>query len=340
MMTSAGVQHSVRLGASGVPRPDQVWPSGPLSALSSRDAALLNLLKALRERGYSFTTPAPHTHRRVLARSNPRGRTLADLLGWSLPCDAPDIDREVLALMSDADIVVRRGPKIYSRLRVASAGQELFLHSAFPVRGNAHVFFGPDSYRFIDFLRAELPSAPLSGRTILDMGSGSGVGGVFAARQMPRASLTLCDVNPEALRLARINAACAGLNPILKLADGVPEGTQAYDFILANPPYIAGSGLTYSDGGRDLGREVALRWTAAALPHLASKGRMLLYTGAPIVHRRDALRDQLEALAEVCKCSVTYRELDPDVFSATLRTAAYQGVERIAAIGAVFDRLK
>ncbi|MFI4950852.1 MAG: hypothetical protein ACHP7A_07415, partial [Caulobacterales bacterium] len=111
-----------------------------------------------------------------------------------------------------------------------------------------------------------------------------------------------------------------------------------FHLVISNPPYILGSGRTYSDGGGALGAEVALRWTKAALGNLAPGGRMLLYTGSAMVGGHDALRAALGELAAEAGCSLAYRELDPDVFPATLLNRRYWSVERIAAVGAVLAR--
>ena len=49
----------------------------------------------------------------------------------------------------------------------------------------------------------------------------------------------------------------------------------------------------------------------------------------------DLLRPALAAIASAAGASLQYRELDPDVFPATLLRPQYWGVERIAAVGAV-----
>jgi len=46
----------------------------------------------------------------------------------------------------------------------------------------------------------------------------------------------------------------------------------------------------------------------------------------------------LATAAEEAGCRLDYRELDPDIFSETLRQPAYAGVERIAAVGAALVR--
>jgi len=309
--------------------------SMPASRREWAQVALLRLLHRLAAEGYQFTTPTPSTHRRVLLR---RGRVEAaniqDIFGWNLPFRESAQDPRLVELMRAGGILPAQGPLLVSALRVASLGKRLFLHSGFPVRGDRHVFLGPDSYRFTDFLCGELRTCERAGR-VLDLGAGAGVGGIFALDQLPGAHLVLSDVNPEALGLARINAAFAGLSATLRRCDGVPAGDGPFDVIVANPPYIAGSGLTYSDGGGALGIDVTVSWAEAAMAALAPGGRALFYSGAPMLRGHDPLRAALSQAADRANCSFRYREIDPDVFAASLLHPRYWSVERIAAVGAV-----
>jgi len=283
---------------------------------------------------YRFTAPAPNTHRRILLRRGRTGLSLADIFGLNLPFDSGRVEPKLLGTMRAAGILASRHGRLRSTVRIASVHDHLFLHSGFPVRDEDHVFLGPDSYRFAEFIRAEL-GAPAPGARILDVGAGAGVGGVMAAHRLSGPQLVLADINPHALRLARVNARCAGLTPQLRLGDGVPTDTAPFDIIVMNPPYILGSGRTYSDGGGALGGELTLRWVEAALARLNPGGRVLAYSGSAIVQGHDALREALLRIAQRSDCRLTYRELDPDVFPATLLQPRYWRVERIAAIGAV-----
>ena len=72
---------------------------------------------------------------------------------------------------------------------------------------------------------------------------------------------------------------------------------------------------------------------------LGPRGRVLLYTGAAVVAGQMPLMAELADAATVHGCTLRWRELDPDVFGEELDLDAYAGVERIAAIGVVAERL-
>lgn len=266
--------------------------------------------------------------------------TLADVFGWNRAFAAGDIEPAILDLMRRADILGHRWGRLASRLRVASLGERLFLHSAYPPRGHGAVFFGPDTYRFADLIAAETPArAP---GAVVDIGAGSGAGGLIAADLWPGARLTLTDLNPAALALARVNA--AGRAVTLLEGSGLAGFEGDIDLALANPPFITSGGITdaggrrYRDGGGAFGAEVTLDWTAQVLPRLAAGGRFILYTGAAIVRGRDPLYEALQQRAADAGCALRYREIDPDIFGGLLLRPDYWRVERLAAVGAVFDR--
>lgn len=301
------------------------------------DTALQALLTQLKAAGYGFTTPAPSTHRRVLTRrTGQAARDLIDVFGWNMRFDDGLLPTEILAALHAAQGVTRVGAQWVSRYRVASLDDHLFVHSAFPTDEHS-VFFGPDSYRFAHFIQRAAP--PLGeGARILDIGAGSGVGGVIAATLSPHAHVTLTDVNAKALALADVNAKAAGFEVELIFGDGLPPGETLFDLIVANPPYIGGAGKTYADGGGDLGLDLSIAWAKAACARLSPGGKFLLYSGAAITRGHDPLHVALAPIAQAADCAFRYDELDPDVFPATLIQPAYWGVERIAAVGAVMTR--
>lgn len=293
--------------------------------------ALVELLLRLKELGYRFTAVNPATHARVLARERDASPTLRDIFGWNRPFHESHIDPRVRELMEAADILRDGSDGLRSTLRVASLGDDLFLHSAYPTEDVDAVFFGPDTYRFARFIAQHLPRL-LPGR-VADMGAGTGAGGLSVKRSAPTASVTLIDTNRAALDLADVNARACGRPVDLLHGDTLPP---AVDLVTANPPYMMDEGnRAYRHGGNLFGGRVALDWTRDALAKLAPGGTLLLYTGAAIVEGASPLLSEITRLAREAGASATSAEIDPDVFGEELEKTAYAGVERIAAMGIV-----
>lgn len=79
------------------------------------------------------------------------------------------------------------------------------------------------------------------GRSALDMGTGSGVGAVFAARSGFR--VVGVDINPDAVRCARINVLLNRLEDRVEIRAGdlfAPVGDERFDLVLFNPPFFRG----------------------------------------------------------------------------------------------------
>lgn len=82
---------------------------------------------------------------------------------------------------------------------------------------------------------------------ILDVGTGSGVIALTLAAERPGVLVAAVDVSPEALALARENAAALGLAERVEFAQsdllgGAPAG--AFDLVVANLPYIPAGDIT------------------------------------------------------------------------------------------------
>jgi methylase of polypeptide subunit release factors len=300
----------------------------------------------LRESGYRFITPTPATHARVLARfGDAAARNLRDVFGWSRPFEAALLPQQVLGWMESAGLLAREGSLLRSKLRFSSLGDQLYAHSAYPTTDADAVFFGPDTYRFVALIEAELATQPLrSGARILDVGCGAGPGGMAAALASTamEPELVLADINLKALSHARVNAALAGLagsRVSFVQSDLYAQVAGEFDLVVANPPYLVdASARTYRHGGGPLGGGLSERIVQEGLPRLAPAGRLVLYTGAAIVDGGDPLFESLRATLAERGWPFSYREIDPDVFGEELAAPAYQQAERIAAVGLVVQR--
>lgn len=303
-------------------------------ARQAADAALSELLDYLGSRNYAFVTPTAGTHSRGRDLGPADADDLRAIFGWTRPFRADRIDAALLAILRRAGVVEEEDDLLRVTVRASTVDTRLYLHSA-PTNSADAVFLGPDSYRYARFLRQTLRESPPFAQA-LDIGVGAGVGAVTIAGDWPGAAVTGADINPQAIRFARINAAHNRIAVNLVECSGLPPRPRQFDVITANPPYIAGAvKRTYRDGGGALGAGLALEWVGAGLRRLTPGGRFLLYTGSAIVRGEDLIRMELDRLASVRGFRLDYGEIDPDVFGGTLRQEAYRDVERIAVIGAV-----
>jgi release factor glutamine methyltransferase len=113
-------------------------------------------------------------------------------------------------------------------------------------------------------------------RVALDMGTGSGAGAVFAARRGFR--VVGVDVNPEAVRCARLNALLNGQEGCIEVREGdlfAPVQRERFDLVLFNPPFYRGA---HRDARDQAWRspDVIERFAAGLPDHLSAQGRALV----------------------------------------------------------------
>lgn len=126
--------------------------------------------------------------------------------------------------------------------------------------------FNPALFWTSEFMvRSLTPGLIPAGSRVLDMGTGSGIGAVFAAQWAE--SVTAVDVNPAAVRCARINVLLNGVEDRVTVRGGdlfaaVPGET--FDVILFNPPYFRGQPSSSLD--RAFHAEDVIERFAAQLP--------------------------------------------------------------------------
>jgi len=303
--------------------------------IPSEDAALVMAGRILQARGYAFTTITPASHARVLARrARAEARNLRDIFGWSLPFRPQVMGNELFELLRPSGWLQQEDALWRSTVRFSSLGELLLVHSSYPTTNEHSVFFGPDTYRFCALLEQTVHDA----ETVVDVGCGSGAGGLVLAARAQR--VTLSDPNPRALRFSRINAELAGAKNVeVRLGSFLEAVTGPPDVIVANPPYLLDpAGRQYRHGGHPLATGVAQQIVRDALEVLRPGGLFVLYTGSPVVDGVDPFRRMLEALLEDSCSTALIRELDPDVFGEELDSPAYADVERIALLSVVARR--
>ena len=97
----------------------------------------------------------------------------------------------------------------------------------------------PETEELIDLALAFFPADhPVR---VLDLGTGSGAIALALAAERPAWKVDAVDRSPDALALARENAARCGLAERVNFAesDWFAAVTDAYDLVVANPPYLS-----------------------------------------------------------------------------------------------------
>jgi len=116
--------------------------------------------------------------------------------------------------------------------------------------------------------------------SVLDMGTGSGIQAVTAAKRGDVSRVVAVDINPEAIEAALWRASEEGVLHKMKftISDLFDNVEGVFDWIIFNPPYLPSEGgLTDPtwDGG-ELGFETTERFLRDAGKHLAKGGSILI----------------------------------------------------------------
>ncbi len=309
-------------------------------SLDEEQKALVALGQWLRAQGYRFTTVTPLTHGRVVGRHT-EARDLRDIFGWSLPFGAGMLPDEAQTLLARAGaLVALPGGFFRSAVRFSSLGDLLFVHSAYPTGEADAVFFGPDTYRYARVLREVARTRTF--RRAVDVGAGSGAGLLSVSARC--GEVHLADINPRALRWARVNAELAGASDRVRLAhsDVLANVEGEFDLVAANPPFLVDDAERAYRHGGDRGIALSVRIATTALTRLAPGGVLALYTCTPVVEGRhllqDALAPALASFVQTFAGTVTWDEVDVDVFGEELERPAYADVERLAIVSLVASR--
>lgn len=96
--------------------------------------------------------------------------------------------------------------------------------------------FHPGFFFSTKLLLRHLAGGPLKGRTLLELGAGSGLISLYAAQK--GSIVTSTDINPLAIKCLEVNSQANGVHLEVILSDlfgNIPE--IAYDIIAVNPPY-------------------------------------------------------------------------------------------------------
>jgi hypothetical protein len=247
--------------------------------------ALQSLATAMRASGYTSDaigreTPVRSRVRRpelvrvaMLLQADPERSPLALLvrlfhLGGDARCETatrllPELDLEGLAA---SGLVALEGDRVRGLLRIDEYAGLLVACDRDPARPD-HVM-GVSASTTLTI--AHTPRVQIG--AALDVGTGSGVQALLAARHTDRVVAT--DVSPRALWMTRLNAQLNGIENV-ETREGSflePVAGERFDLVISNPPYIISTdtSFAYRDGG--LEGDSLCRSMLADLPGLLEPG--------------------------------------------------------------------
>ena len=256
---------------------------------------LAHLLKQPRMRLYlefeRVLTPAEVEAFRALIQRRGKREPLQHIIGSTSFCGLEiAVSRDVLVPRPETELLAERGWTFLNQLSTLRSSQT-----------------GDGS----------TPSAQPS--IVLDFGTGSGCLSIALAFKCPAAEVYAVDISPEALGLARENAARHGVAERIRFLQGdgfaaVPEEAR-FDLVISNPPYIPSGDIAslqpevrdYDphlalDGGAD-GLDYGRRLAVEAARFLKPGGRVMLELG-------DGQAETLRAILEEQKWIVEAIEAD------------------------------
>lgn len=131
---------------------------------------------------------------------------------------------------------------------------------------------------------------PFSAPSVLDLCCGSGCIGLTLKHRCPGARVTLSDLSPDALDIAKSNASALHLNAVFFQGDLFSPIHGMFDLIISNPPYIPSEQCPRLqeevlceprmalDGGRD-GLDFYRRLALESPVYLKEEGHLMLELG-------------------------------------------------------------
>ena len=169
---------------------------------------------------------------RALARLLLEERCSLSMAAIAMDADEALTDNQKALLQADVLRLEQGEPLQYI------IGKQAFAGCTFHV-GPAVLIPRPETEQLVGIISSDLRWRR-PGIRMLDIGTGSGCIAVSLARKFPQAHVSAWDVSPEALQVARANAALNQAAVDFSHQDALrpPADSDLWDLIVSNPPYV------------------------------------------------------------------------------------------------------
>lgn len=144
---------------------------------------------------------------------------------------------------------------------------------------------------------------------IADVGTGSGILAVCAAKYVPQAQVTAIDISPAALAVAKRNAERHGVANRIEFVESnlfanVPA-SRRFDFIVSNPPYVATAEMArlpadVREHEPTIALEAGEQGTAVIAPLVEQAADRLLPGGVLIIEVSPMITERVEQIVREC----------------------------------------
>jgi HemK-related putative methylase len=165
---------------------------------------------------------------------------------------------------------------------------------------------GDDTFLMVD----AIATLSVEGKSVLDLGTGSGVLGLYCA--LRRAHVTAADIDELAIQHTADAAQLLHIELKLAVSDLFSNIHTQFDFVLFNPPYLPSEGGTHDgtvDGGSG-GRELIIKFLEELPGHLRKDGTALLLVSS--LNDPKTLRNSYDnfEFSTVAKRALFFEELE------------------------------
>jgi ribosomal protein L11 methyltransferase len=126
-------------------------------------------------------------------------------------------------------------PSVVGEFIIAPPWSDVNVADKIVVRIEPNMAFGTGTHETTQLCLNAISDDLREGMSFLDIGTGTGILAIAAAKLLPLSRITACDTDPEAVKIARENAAANDVADRIEFFEGsLTDDTAAHEFVCAN----------------------------------------------------------------------------------------------------------